>query len=288
MKLSIITINYNNSKGLKWTLNSLLNQSSLNFEHIIVDGASTDDSVNIIQEYQQSLASNSSLTLRLKWISEPDTGIYNAMNKGLSMANGEYILMLNSGDYFVDNQVIKNVIPLLDGTDIIQGNIIEDNMYRNRGYGKSDIDFFEVMKGRFLHQASFCKKDLFDKYGFFDESYKIIGDTKFFMISLGIKNATFKYVDIDVTNYDMNGISSGVNSKWLDLQISENERLRKELFSERLNVYFERNAKKIKLYDKLHRCKLMWYIVMMMIHIYDMFSVEITDVKREKLSVIKK
>ena len=125
MKLSIITINYNNAVGLKKTLDSVAAQTYTDFEYIIVDGASTDGSVDIIREYENALASRPSpLASHLKWISEPDTGIYNAMNKGIRLAHGEYTLMLNSGDYLVDEQVIEKVLLLLDGTDIIQGNTV--------------------------------------------------------------------------------------------------------------------------------------------------------------------
>jgi glycosyltransferase involved in cell wall biosynthesis len=157
IKLSIITINYNNAAGLKNTLDSVAKQTYTEFEHIIVDGASTDGSVNEIIVYSQSSIANRH---KITWISEPDTGIYNAMNKGVRMAQGEYTLMLNSGDYLEDNRVIENIIPLLDGTDIIQGNvisIINDVEVVNRGYGKSNISFLDAMGGKFLHKASFCR-----------------------------------------------------------------------------------------------------------------------------------
>ena len=273
MKLSIITINYNNAAGLRKTLDSVAFQRCTDFEHIIVDGASTDGSVDIIREYENTLASRlSSLASRLKWLSEPDTGIYNAMNKGVRLAKGEYTLMLNSGDYLVDENVIGKVLPLLDGTDIIQGNTIEDindKKYRNRGYGKSDIDFFDVMKGFFLHQASFCKRELFDKYGLFDESYRIIGDTKFFMTCLGKGNATFTYIDVDVANYDIHGISAETDGKWAERRVLEYHRMRDELYSYRLNSFFEENDKKIRLYEQLHQHKWVWYLVMTISYIYD-------------------
>ena len=160
MKLSIITINYNNAAGLKKTLDSVAMQTSIDFEHIIVDGASTDDSVEVIRTYSQSPIAN---RRKIQWISEPDTGIYNAMNKGVRMANGEYTLMLNSGDYLVDENVISSIMLILDGTDIVQGNRIEEidgKYFRYQGYAKSDISYFEIMRGQFLHQASFCKKIL--------------------------------------------------------------------------------------------------------------------------------
>ena len=287
MKLSIITINYNNAAGLKKTLDSVAEQTCTDFEHIIVDGASTDDSVNIIQEYEQTLDYNlSPLSSRLIWLSEPDTGIYNAMNKGVRLAKGEYTLMLNSGDYLVNENVVAKIIPLLDGTDIIQGNTIEeidDVKYRNRGYGKSDIDFFDVMKGFFLHQASFCKKELFEKYGYFDESYRIIGDTKFFMTCLGKENATFKYVDVDVANYDIHGISAETNGECAKRHALETQKMRDELYSDRLNVFFNENDKKIRLYNQLHRHNWIWLLVMAVAHISNWFYPSSSTIQKEKI-----
>jgi len=271
MKLSIITINYNNAAGLKKTLDSVASQTCSDFEHIIVDGASTDDSVDIIRAYSQSPIANRH---KIIWLSEPDTGIYNAMNKGVRMAKGEYTLMLNSGDYLMDEHVIEKVLPLLDGTDIIQGNTIEEygnKKIRNRGYGKSDIDFFDVMKGHFLHQASFCRKCLFDRYGYFDESYRMVSDTKFFMICLGRENASFKYIDIDISNYDVSGISAEVVGKWAECKIIETNRMRNELYSDRLNSFFQENDKKIRLYNQLHSHKWLWYATMVIAHIYNCF-----------------
>ena len=282
-KLSIITINYNNAAGLKKTLDSVAAQTYTDFEHIIVDGASTDGSVDEIIAYSQSPIANRH---KITWLSEPDTGIYNAMNKGVRLAQGEYTLMLNSGDYLVDEHVIEKVIPLLDGTDIIQGNTIEeypDRIMRNRGYGKSDIDFFDVMKGYFLHQAAFCQRYLFDRYGMFDESYRIIGDTKFFMTCLGKENASFKYIDFDISNYDMTGITAETTGKWVEQRKAEVCRMRNELYSNRLNQFFVDNDKKIRLYDKLHHHKWIWYLVMATTHIHDLIYTSNTTINKEIL-----
>lgn len=287
MKLSIITINYNNAAGLRKTLDSVASQTCTDFEHIIVDGNSMDKSVEIIREYEQTLASNlSPLTSHFTWLSEPDNGIYNAMNKGVRLAKGEYTLMLNSGDYLVDEHVIEKVLPLLDGTDIIQGNTIEDYVnqkVRNRGYGKSDIDFFDVMKGHFLHQASFCRKCLFDKYGYFDESYRMVSDTKFFMICLGRENASFKYVDIDIVNYDVSGISSEIVGKWAECKILETKRMRSELYSDRLDSFFHENDKKIRLYNQLHQHKWIWYLVMLVAHMNNWFYSIVPTIRKEQI-----
>ena len=114
MKLSIITINYNNAEGLRKTLASVASQTYADIEHIIVDGGSTDGSVEVIREYEQSLASRlSPLASNLKWVSEKDTGIYNAMNKGIRMATGEYIEILNSGDILVADDVTERMMAAL-------------------------------------------------------------------------------------------------------------------------------------------------------------------------------
>ena len=205
MKLSIITINFNNLVGLRKTVESVVGQSCHDFEYIIIDGASTDGGAEYLKEI-----GGKSYPFELKWVSEKDSGIYNAMNKGIEIAEGRrvvnsfnrselvedknkdfedgYVLMLNSGDYFVDEHVIERMMPELDGTDIVQGNVITDKNGERiikRGYGKSDISFIDVMWGNFLHQASFCRGDLFERYGYFDESYRIGGDTVFYAKCLG-------------------------------------------------------------------------------------------------------
>jgi glycosyltransferase involved in cell wall biosynthesis len=266
-------------------MESVLKQTYLDFEYIIVDGASTDGSVDVIKEYENQLNITHS-TIHLLWSSEKDNGIYDAMNRGISKAKGEYTLMLNSGDYLVDECVLERIMPELDGTDIVQGNNIEEcngKNYRNLGYGKSDIDFFDVMKGHFLHQSSFCKRDLFERYGYFDETYKMSGDTKFFMTCLGKNDASFKYIDIDVANYDLGGISAEKTGKWAQLREEEHARLMKELYSPRLLHFFEANDKKIRLYNQLHTHRWIWNLVMLVAHIHNFFYRNIPTIKRKEI-----
>lgn len=286
MKLSIVTINYNNVEGLKKTLDSVANQAYREFEHIIVDGGSSDGSVPVIKSYEERIitnrVNNQTQYPLVSWVSEKDNGIYNAMNKGVRKSQGEYVLMLNSGDYLVDEHVIERVISELDGTYIVQGNNIEERtkgVYRNRGYGKSDIDLFDIMKGHFLHQASFCRRDLFERYGYFDESYRMSADTKFFMICLGQKDASFKYVDIDVANYDMLGISAERNGPWAKCHREELMRIRGEVFSGRMYAFMWENDKKVRLYNELHAHKWIWNVVMFMQHINrKIYKYQIDDV----------
>lgn len=281
MKLSIVTINYNDAEGLLKTMGSVIAQTCKEFEYIVVDGASTDGSVDVIKELENERVRELGT---FKWISEKDSGIYEAMNKGVKMAKGEYVMMLNSADCFTNEHVVERVLPELDGTDIVQGNLVElqsNGKIRNRGYGRSDINYADVFAGHFPHQASFCRHDLFERYGYFDETYRICGDTKFFMTCLGLYNASFKYVDIDITDYDCTGISSMTSGEWFDKHNEELIRLRKEIFPYRLWKYIYENDKKIKLYDKLHEHRWIWYIAMVGAHLYKWLYE-----KREKFEVV--
>lgn len=273
-KLSIITINRNNAEGLRKTMKSVFSQTYRDFEYIVVDGASTDGSVEVIKEIEESQITYHQLQISFTWISEQDSGIYEAMNKGVQMASGEYILMLNSADSLIDYFVLEHIIPLLDGTEIIQGNLIElqpSGKIRNRGYGRSLLDFADVFAGHILHQASFCRRDLFERYGYFDESYQLAGDTKFFITCLGIYNASFKYIDIDITNYDCTGISSATSGPDYDRHVAEYNRLHAEMFPPRLAAYINENEKKVRLYNRLHEHKWIWYLTMALNKCYDWF-----------------
>lgn len=269
MKLSIITINLNNVDGLRRTMKSVLEQTFRDFEYIVVDGASTDGSVEVMQELALAIQKTG---ISVDAVSEPDNGLYNAMNKGVKKAKGEYVLMLNSGDWLYGNSVLEQVMPELDGTDIIQGNVIcfhNGKEVLNRGYGRSDINFIDVQQGHFLHQASFCCRYLFEKYGYFDESYKIDGDTVFYVKTLGFANSSFRYVDINVSYFDQGGRSSSSNTIWMEQREQEFKRWSNELFSKRLWDTCIDFDKKGKLYDKLHRHKCVWNFVMLMSRFID-------------------
>ena len=230
MKLSIITINYNNAEGLRKTLASIAAQTFRDFEHIIVDGGSTDGSVEVIREYEQSLASRlSPLASNLKWLSEPDSGIYNAMNKGIKMANGEYLLFLNSGDYLVDADTLKNVFADADDVDIIYGdriNVWKDGLERNRDSFPDHITGYFLYRGMISHQASFIKSDLFVKYGLYREDLKYGADWEFFLRTFLLYNCTYQHIYQNVVYFDCLGISS----------VAENN---KEMWDERKRVFAE-------------------------------------------------
>ena len=214
MKLSIITINYNNAAGLKKTLDSVAMQTCTDFEHIIVDGASSDGSVDIIREYEQSLASNlSPLASNLKWLSEPDTGVYNAMNKGIKMAQGEYLLFLNSGDYLINSSVISSVLDNDYTADILcaRCNVSDNGNVVWTSNPPEKITFGTLYTVGLAHQSTFIRKSLFEKIGCYDESFRYNADIAFWYQAIVENQATTQRVNVITTDYNLDGISSTEN-----------------------------------------------------------------------------
>ena len=215
MKLSIITINYNNAEGLRKTLASVASQTYANIEHIIVDGSSTDGSVEVIREYESSLAS------RLKWVSERDSGIYNAMNKGIRMATSEYIQILNSGDKLFDANVTQRMIEHLDQINsqnenpigILYGNMIKEYPDGRRvkdtcgGGDYTPESFYYFYRGTLNHDCTYIRRDLFEKYGLYNEEMKICSDWEWYVRAIVLGGEKTVYTNIDVTVFDMTGIS---------------------------------------------------------------------------------
>ena len=213
MKLSIITINYNNAEGLRKTMESVLAQTYTEIEYIIVDGASTDGSVDVIRE----LATRPTI----KWVSEKDRGIYNAMNKGIRMATSEYIQILNSGDILFDANVTKRMIEQLEQTNsqreepigILYGNMIKEYPDGRRvkdSCGSGDYtpeSFYYFYRGTLNHDCAYIRRDLFEKYGLYNEQMKICSDWEWYVRAIVLGGEKTVYTNIDVTVFDMTGIS---------------------------------------------------------------------------------
>jgi glycosyltransferase involved in cell wall biosynthesis len=201
IKLSIVTINWNNGAGLKKTIDSVIAQSFKEIEYIIVDGASTDNSPNIIEEYRAQVDIA---------ISEPDNGIYNAMNKGLAKANGEYIMFLNSGDIFYSTDVLEKLFNEITDEYYFYGNIVVVDQSQKKIYLPSVERIF--FAERYQHNlpmqpAFFAKRHLVKEFGGFDEQYKIIADVALIAKICNL-NLKYKYINIPVTLFDYHGISS--------------------------------------------------------------------------------
>ena len=205
MILSIITINYNNKAGLQKTIDSVITQTFKDFEWIIIDGGSTDGSKELIEQYSQYIT---------YWVSEPDNGIYHAMNKGIQIAKGEYLYFLNSGDYLTTNKILKTVFQQNHTTDAIYGNIIYDNNTHDKNINlySNYVSCSNLLTQNIHHQSIFYAKKLFDKYGYYDERLKILADWKFNLITIGLNQCSIKYLNYDIAYFDKNGISNNSQS----------------------------------------------------------------------------
>ncbi len=173
MKFSIITVNYNNKEGLRKTIESVIHQSFRDFEYIVIDGGSTDGSVDVLKEYDQQIN---------YWVSEKDSGIYNAMNKGISIAHGEYLNFMNSGDCFYSYDILERVAKYQYNTDFIVGRDYHYNEGKRQGHASilpprtTMIHFFVATLD---HQSSFIKRALFED-SLYDENHRLVSDWIFF------------------------------------------------------------------------------------------------------------
>lgn len=214
MKLSIITINFNNKAGMERTIRSVFQQEFKDFEYIVIDGGSTDGSKDLIKANTDNIN---------YWLSEPDQGIYNAMNKGIVQAKGEYVFFLNSGDDFVDSDALKNIAQSLTGEDFIYFNINQVSSSEKVKVKQvpSEFSFSYLYHDLPPHQSTFIRRRLFSDFGNYDESLKIVADWKFLIIALLKYNATYKHINKVFTNFYLGGVSS--NSESLKLMHAERE-----------------------------------------------------------------
>jgi len=206
--LSIITINLNNAVGLEKTMQSVAAQTQQLFEYIVIDGASTDNSTDVIQRFVRIFGN------RLKWISEPDTGIYNAMNKGIKESSGKYLQFLNSGDCLAANDVTEKMLDALKNNgypSILYGNMLkdmpDDRVLRDRGFAGQEISFLGLYAGTLNHSPTYIRQDLFVKYGFYDERFKIVSDWEWYLKAIVFGKEKPVYANIDVTLFNMHGVS---------------------------------------------------------------------------------
>ena len=219
MTLSIITVNLNNATGLQRTMESILAQTCKDYEWIVIDGGSTDGSVELLRN-------NSSLLSY--WRSEPDSGIYQAMNKGLRAATGTYVLFLNSGDCFADESVIDYFEHNHNNSDFIIGRIAWDSerplIPTNDSTIAAEDEVFLLCVSAHPHQATFIRRDSFAEYGLYREDKRLASDWYYTVCALIKGNASIQYIPILVSVCEKGGISS---------------RLHKELYEERKDLIRE-------------------------------------------------
>ncbi|AXA34698.1 glycosyltransferase [Francisella adeliensis] len=193
--VTIITVVYNGGEFLESTIKSVINQSFKNYEYIIIDGGSSDGTLDIIKKYSSYIS---------KWVSEPDNGIYDAMNKGIELANGRWLNFMNAGDSFYSNEVLEDVFEnnFSDGIGVIYGNT--DIGHKILKY-KQSLDLKSMSLGMMLcHQSTFYRLNEAIRYNL---EYKICGDQDFTM-QYFYKDKQARYLDMTISKYDLDGISS--------------------------------------------------------------------------------
>ncbi|UHG94035.1 glycosyltransferase (plasmid) [Spirosoma oryzicola] len=251
-RLSIITINYNNTVGLAKTIESVITQTSTDYEYIVIDGGSRDGSLDIIKKYEKSLS---------YWVSEPDRGIYHAMNKGIRQATGDYCQFLNSGDYLLASEVTERMLTdMPSDCSIVYGNEIRDignKRVVKKSYAGRPITFLDLYRGTIFHGSAYIKRSLFDKYGLYDESFKIVSDWKFYLVAVGLQNEQVAYCNIDLVWFDNTGIST------LNQALDQYERaavLKQEL-PQRILADYERFATDSIILGRLKANRFTWFLV---------------------------
>lgn len=250
MKLTIITINRNNAVGLKKTMESVFAQTSKDFEYIVVDGNSDDNSVEIINQLNQ-------LTyIPFNYISESDTGIYNAINKGIRMAQGEYVQFLNSGDCLVSPDVTEKMLNsslLTTHCSILYGNMLKQmptgKILRDKGFAGRQPTMLDFYIGTLNHSSAYIQRSLFEKYGLYDETLRIVSDWKWYLQAIIFGGEQIEYVDVDITLFDMQGISN-INSA---LDKAERKQVLAELLPEKIVVDYEKYAFPINQWERVNR-----------------------------------
>lgn len=217
MKLSIITVNYNDAEGLERTIKSVIGQTFRDFEFIIIDGGSKDNSIEVIRKYEDAID---------YWVSEKDGGIYPGMNKGLRQAKGEYVNFMNGGDSFHAPDVLELIFNLDTDADIITG---AHSGSPHPNVGKNGVTLLDLWTGAVDHQASFIRREVALRHPY-DEKYRIVSDWKFFIEALIMDNCSFYYTDTIVVDVDMTGISN------TNIKLNDQERkdVLKELLPERI------------------------------------------------------
>jgi len=214
-KVSIITVVYNGIAHLEQTINSVLGQTYDNIEYIIIDGGSTDGTVELIKQYEDQIA---------YWVSAPDAGIYDAMNKGLAKATGEIVGLINADDWYEEDAVSVVVDTFeKENADVVHGSM--KILQEGSSFVKTvEKDLSRLKKGMLLsHPTVFAKKSLYDQYGIFNTSYKIVADWEM-MVRWWLKGVKFVGIEATLAHFRMGGVSS----EHLKKSFEEKHRVRNE------------------------------------------------------------
>lgn len=199
-KITIVTINYNDAIGLEKTIKSVLNQTTKNFEFVVIDGNSSDGSKEVIKKYEDKFS---------YCVSEKDNGIYHAMNKGIQAAKGDYLLFMNSGDVLMDDSNILETCEPKLVEDIVAFDCFleKNNQITGRRTHIENPTLFYVYRNGFKHQSTFIKKTLFEKVGLYNEKYRIASDYEFWLRCFLEPTTTSRGYAMPIAVFQLNGIS---------------------------------------------------------------------------------
>ena len=209
MKITVITVCLNKGSEIERTIKSVISQTYQNIEYWIIDGLSTDGTINILKRYKK----------HLNFISEKDKGIYEAMNKGIEKATGDYLLFLNAGDYFLSDYSVDILALKNSGEDLIYGNILvrEDEFEWTKLYPNLlSVDYF--LKDTLPHPATLIKRLTINRIGRFNIENTIVSDWEFFMTAVCKFKVSYKYVNATITVFYANGISSDPKNRKVILE----------------------------------------------------------------------
>ena len=221
MKISIITVNLNNACGLRRTIESVACQIYTDFEYIIVDGASTDESLDVIKQFEVDTTSHPYTHIQFSWISESDCGVFQAMNKGILLAKGEYVLFLNSGDFLKCDNVLEQAFKENPLADILCGMcfITKKGEFIHTTNPPDTFRLSHFYNASISHQSTLIKRNLFNTFGLYREDLKFKSDWEFWIRTIILGSVSTTKLDIIISEYNMDGISS--DEKNLPLMVLE-------------------------------------------------------------------
>lgn len=208
MKISLITVTYNSAGSLRDTIESILRQTYKDVEYIIVDGLSQDGTVDIVREYEQVFGG------RMRWISEKDKGLYDAMNKGINMATGDIIGILNSDDFFTSDTVLQSVVEgFSDDIDAVYGDIHfvrpSDLSKSVRYYSSRNFRPWALRFGYMpAHPSFYARRELFEKYGVYSLNYRLAADYEMMVRLFRKAKIRYKYLPVDMVTMRTGGMST--------------------------------------------------------------------------------
>lgn len=238
MTISIITATYNSGATVRDTMESVLAQTHHDIEHIIVDGCSKDNTLDVVREMEPRYGG------RLHWISEPDSGIYDAMNKGIRMATGDVVGILNSDDFYSSNTVLERVAAEIADVDAVYGDIHfvdpSDLSRCVRYYSSAGFRRWKMRLGFMpAHPSFYCRRSVYERYGLFDTTYRVASDFEQLLRLIYINHISTRYIPMDFVTMRTGGMStSGIASH-------------RQILSDHLRAYRENNVRSNALLDCL-------------------------------------